>query len=310
MKKIIIFFVFFNFACAFAEQVDDALQQIGYSYKDEILNKQKPPADDEQYPVSYFSRLAELSLGDGGLCLSGCTGLIELPTAFIASHGYCNVAGHMLYSDGDFNLQGAAYQSKKWEYIGSLNYGVRKNTECGVNFISVNNDISSIPANVNYSIRKEFATFHFKLATPYKGKAVAFGGQYTNLSNEDQLLMDYMDLEKMNGYYIAISDQVSPRLFTNFSLKNTFIRSTDIPPIHIERQDLAIAGAGLEYRLGYTSLLAEAKQLWGNYINDDNNLAFNCGARYRHSRISLDFAALNLFNGSDAIYSGGMTYTF
>lgn len=313
MKKPLSFFLILVLSVfLYGENTTEMLKNIGYEYSDDILFDKQPDSEHPASgaPLSYFTRLEQLSLCEGGVSLSGSTGLIELPTAFISSHGFFNANSHILYTDSNFSMQNTRYSSEKLEFVTNLNYGFRRNAECGFNVINVKNDIVSTLSNFNYRVRKDFVTFNIKWSTPYKGKAVAFGAQYTNLTNEEQLLMDYMDLEKMNGVYVTMSDQVSPRLFTTFTLKNTFVRSVNIPPIHIEKQDLTIAGAGIEYRWGYTSLLAECKKLWGDYINGSNDFAFNAGVRYRHYRITWDFAAVNLNNGSDAIYTGGVGYTF
>ncbi|MDD5089775.1 MAG: hypothetical protein PHQ23_02565, partial [Candidatus Wallbacteria bacterium] len=167
-----------------AEDVDGVMKKIGYSFEEDLLGKDPPREQIEEYPISYFSRLEQLSLCEGGLTLSGNTGLIEIPSAFINSNGYFNTGGHVQHTDSNFNMQGTRYKSKKWEYIGHLNYGFRRNAECGVNVVSVKNSITSSLTNVHYVIRKDFATFNIKWTTPYKGKAVAFGAQVTNLSNE------------------------------------------------------------------------------------------------------------------------------
>ena len=311
MKKLIVLYIISMFIFPlFASEADEMMNKIGYKFKDELNGNNNESTRVDDYPITYFSKLEQLSMCEGGLSLSGNTGLIELPSAFIVSHNYYNIGTHLLYTNNYFNMQNTRFKSKKWEAVTHLNYGFRRNAECGLNIINVKNDIKGELTNYFYRIRKDFVTFNIKWSTPFKGKAVAFGIQYTNLTNEEQLLMDYMDLEKMNGYYVSISDQVSPRLFTTFVLKNTFIRSVDIPPIKLDRTDLTIAGAGIEYRWGYTSILAEAKKLYGTYINDGNDFSINVGARYRHWRTTLDFMVVNLNNGSDAVYTGGLVYSF
>lgn len=302
-------FVFMLFIGVFLYSDDfDIMHDIGYSDDVfEINNTGRTYDKDGDLTPYSITSLERLSLCEGGLTLSGNTGLIELPSAFIVSDGYYNTGFHFTYTNADILFKDNIIRSKKWESIVHINWGVTQNTECGLNLVHIKNNLSGIN---NYDLRHNFATFNVKWSIPYKGKAVAFGVQFTNLTDEEQILLDYMDLERMNGYYIAISDQVSPRLFTNLTIKNTFIRSVNLPPIKMDRQDLIIAGAGFEYRWGYTSLLGEIKKIYGEYINDSNDVAMNVGIRYRYFRVAFDMGLVNINNGSDAVYTFGFNYNF
>lgn len=317
--NLFVYTLFFGLFGAFCQASSDSMQaqllKLGLTEeaRREILNESFP---EYQRPSVKSATIASGSFHNmsSGTDFSGSTGLIELPTAFVHRPEYTTISGKYLFARGSFRTRGDTFNREKSSYLVQGLHGLGKNTEIGLGQTRLSSDMETLTGTTGlkqYRADTVLNTLSLKCSFGVGNLLVALGGNASDISAEDQILIDVMDNERLNSVYVAISEDFGSKLLAHFVVRNSFFRGSQNRVFMTTNDNTISAGMGLEYHHNKEFvLISELKKTYSEYLSRPDDMNFNVGIRFEGDRMLVDMGVLALNDSSSTSYYYGLGYRF
>jgi hypothetical protein len=275
-------------------------------------------------PVPGFSQILEVDPDEmgtpidrvphGGLCLTGTTGLVTIPTPDFPDQGTILLSHKSGLTKQNVLLGGVGYRVSKNEHYSGVTFNIKKNLELSLNHLQYERSSSPNVPGLTYS--EDSTALGLKYSARNGKQDLCMGIAFAPMTAEELSKADLYQLEHLRTLYLTITEEIHGpvRGYLHAKTSSTDKQKIELPgqiTQVINRKDFLTSAIGLELNLkGKGSFFCESQ--FFNYrdifAKDSVRFSINAGVRLGSRHVGLEAMGLSLNQDPRIMLGGNLSF--
>ncbi len=194
--------------------------------------------------------LRDTDIARTGMCLSGTSGLMSVPTPDFQKDRRVSVSYKSGVTNRDITADKTKYDLEKNEQWISAAYSIKPNLEISLNHLQYDRSSSPYLGDLNYE--EDSTGFGMKYSTHIASQDFCFGGVFAPMSASELNSADLVQIENLRSVYMTLGEKLTDNINGFLNLKHCFTDNQTVElmngrTLEYDRKEFLVSAIALEY---------------------------------------------------------------
>jgi len=263
------------------------------------------PEYQSESSVNSGADLRETDMARTGMCLTGTSGLMSVPTPDFQKDRSVNVSYKSGLTHRDITVDTTKYDLDKNEHWISAAYSIKPNLEVSVNHLQYDRSSSPYLGGLNYA--EDSTGFGMKYSTHIASQDFCLGGMFAPMSATELNSADLVQLENLRSLYMTLGEKLTDNINGYLNLKHCFTDDQAIDlsngrTMKYDRKEFLVSAIAIEYAPSKNfALMFESQFLnYRDFFNTGSDrVSLNAGIRGGAEAVQAEVFVMSLNDEPD-----------